>query len=443
MSQTQMNISRPKRVNKGQISALLSILFMGMGQIYNRQYIKGILYFLVEWYVILFFSKTIVHGLWGLYTLGEQPQIVKGILVVHQGDHSIFLMIEGILTMFLIIIFLLIYVQNVRDAYQTGLQRELGKKVRTFKESLLHIWENGFPYVLITPTGILIVFIVLFPLVFGILIAFTNYSSPDHLPPRNLVDWVGFESFAILFKLKTWSKTFYGVFSWTVIWALLSTISVMFTGLIVAVLINSKFVRYKGMWRTIIIIPWAIPQYVSLLIFRNLYNGQFGPINNMLVSMGFERIPWLSDPLWAKISILMANLWTGFPFWMAYMAAILLNIDRELYEAAEVDGAGPFQKFSRITLPAVLSTTAPLFIFTFAFNFNNFNVIYLLTDGNPANVNYNYAGHTDILISWLYKLTLSHGQFNMASVVSIVIFIIIAGISIWNLRKTNIFKEVS
>lgn len=424
------------------ISFGLSLLYMGLGQLYNRQFIKGLLYIALETYVIIFWSKPFGHAMWGLFTLGErvQERNARG-AVTYAGDHSILLMIEGIIFALIFILFIIVYILNIRDAYKNGQIRERGEKVRNFGESLSHAWEKGYAYFLLAPSVLFAIFVIVLPLVFGVLIAFTNYSGPHHLPPKQLVDWVGLQTFTSLLKLKGWSNTFLGVFTWTVVWATIATATTYFIGLFYALLLNQKKIRFKRFWRTIFILPWAIPSFISILIFRNMFNGEWGPINQYIRALGFDAIPWLSDPFWAKFAIIILNLWLGFPYWMALMSGVLTNIDRDLYEAAEMDGASAWQRFRGITLPLVLFSTAPLLIMSFANNFNNFNVIYLFTSGGPANSNYSYAGSTDILISWIYKLTLEQNQFNMASVVSLFIFIVVAGFSIWNFRQTRAFKE--
>ncbi len=438
VNERQTGNNRPRRAV---VAALLSVLFMGLGQFYNRQYVKGGLMFLLELYVLVVWSRPFMKAMWGLYTLGETvQQRVRG-RVVEQGDHSIFLMIQGIIFVLLLVMFVWTYVLNVRDAFKTGQWIAEGNKPPGIGETISNIKDKGYPILLLLPAIIFTLFVTVLPLIFGILIAFTNYSSPHYLPPRNLVDWVGFKTFTDLFRLRTWSNTFYGVFTWTVIWAVASTVTTYFIGLFYAVMINHRGVRFKKFWRALYILPWAVPQFVSILIFRNIFNGQFGPINRFLVSLGFERIPFLTDATVAKITLIGVNLWFGLPFWLILMTGVLTGIDKEMYEAAEVDGATPWQQFWKLTLPLVLFSTAPLLILSFANNFNNFNMIYLFTDGGPANGNYNYAGSTDILISWIYKLTLDHGQYNMASVVSILIFVLIATISIWNFRRTRAFKE--
>lgn len=428
-------------LKRAAMSAVLSALFMGFGQIFNRQFIKGILYAVLEIFVIAVWSKPIAHGLWGLFTLGEQPQVrgARG-KITEQGDHSIFLMIEGVIMLIVIFILLLIYIRNIIDAYKTGKILDQGGQSKRFVESLRNAWEKGYAYILLTPAFFFTLFLTVLPLAFGILIAFTNYASPV-LPPLKLVDWVGFQTFINLFKLEIWSNTFYGVLWWTVIWSILATVTTFFVGLFYAVIINHKRIRFKKLWRTVFILPWAIPQFISILIFRNIFNGQFGPINQYLKQFGLDAIPWFTDPTWAKIALVTVNIWFGFPFWMALMSGVLTSIDRDMYEASEVDGANAWQKFWKISFPLVMFATAPLLIMGFAGNFNNFNMIYLFTQGGPTNIAYSYAGSTDILISWIYKLTLEQNQYNMASVVSILIFVIVSIFSVYNFRRTKAFKE--
>ena len=421
-------------------AGVMSAVFMGLGQMYNRQIIKGIFFSLVEILYIIFVLPYNIDSIRGLVTLGEKPQeIVDGKII--QGDHSIFLMVFGIISIIVLLLFFVLYLLNIRDAIMVGKQREQGRMSGKIIDSLKTAAEKGFPYLFLSPAGILILFITVVPLIFGILIAFTNYSSPNHLPPRNLVDWVGFSNFVSLFELQSFSRTFFGVALWTVIWAVVSSVSAFFTGMFFAVLINSKGVTIKRFWRTTFILPWAMPGFISILIMRNMFNGQFGPINKYLQAFGLSAIPWLADQTWAKITCLIVNLWLAFPYYMAMMSGVLTSISKELYEAAAIEGANARKQFTKITFPIVMYSTAPLLIMGIAHNFNNFNLIYLLTMGNPTNTAYSYAGHTDILLSWLYKLTLDQSQFHMASVVSIIIFIIVALMSIVNFSYTKSFRE--
>ncbi len=232
-----------------------------------------------------------------------------------------------------------------------------------------------------------------------------------------------------------------GIAIWNLIWAMASTLTVFIAGLTLAMMLNHPRVKLKKFWRTVFILPWAVPQFISILVFRVLLNGTFGPVNDLIVKMGFSPVPWLSDPTMAKITIILVNLWFSTPFLMALMSGVLTTMPRDLYEAADVDGASSRHKLRKITLPLVLSATAPILIMQFAFNFNNFNLIYLLTDGNPNNADYFYAGSTDILISWIFKMTLNQSQFNMASAVSIIMFVMIAVFSLWNYKQMKSNQE--
>lgn len=420
-------------------ATLLSILCMGLGQLYNRQYIKGLLFVLFEAFSVIYLIRNLGFALWGIVTLGETPR--TGANMNGSWDHSIFIMIQSLITLLFVAVFVIVYIMNVRDARNIGLERDKGKKPNNFKQTVRYVLDYKFAVAFLSIPALGILFFTVMPILFMILLAFTNYSAPKHIPPAMLVDWVGFETFKNLVALKTWSHTFYGVLTWTIIWAILSTVTTYFGGMLVALLINQKGIRFKGLWRTILILPYAIPQLISLLVMRNMFNGQFGPINQYLSYFGLGGLPWLTDPFWAKVTVIVVNMWVGIPVSMLLILGVLTTIPKDLYEAAEVDGATGFQKFKIVTLPMILFTTAPTLITQFAGNINNFNAIFLLTGGDPVKGDYQYAGATDLLVTWLYKLTLNQNKYNMASAIGIIIFIIIASFSIYNYRRTKSFKE--
>lgn len=425
-------------------AAILSTIFMGLGQIYNRQFIKGLLFLAVEAVAVFYFIGNLATSLWGIVTLGENPSRlvkVKGIAKMVPGDHSIYIMIQSLITILFLILIIIAWYMNIKDAYKTGEKRDNGLQANTFKQSVRYILDYKFAQTFLILPGIGVLFFTIMPIIFMILLAFTNYSAPDHLPPAKLVDWVGFQTFRNLLILKTWSHTFYGVLTWTVVWAVLSTVTTYFGGLLVALLVSQKGIRFKGMWRVILIVPYAVPQLISLLLMRNLFNGQFGPINQYLKFFGLGGLPWLTDPFWAKVTVILVNMWVGIPVSMLLIMGVLTTIPRDMYEAAEVDGASGYQKFRIVTLPMVLFSTAPTLITQFAGNINNFNAIFLLTGGSPVNGNYQYAGSTDLLVTWLYKLTLDQNKNNMASAIGIIIFIIVASFSLYNYRRTKSFQE--
>lgn len=421
-------------------AALLSIISMGLGQFYNRQWIKGILFLLIEAFGIYYFINNLGRALWGITSLGDTPRLlVKGKWI--DGDHSIFIMIQSLITLLFLLIFIVVYVMNVRDAYHTAIKRENGQVPNSFAKSIKFVMDYKFAQAFLTLPALGILFFTIMPILFMIMLAFTNYSAPNHIPPAKLVDWVGFQTFKDLVSLKTWSHTFFGVLTWTIIWAILSTATTYLGGLLVALLINQQGIKFKGMWRTILVIPYAIPQLISLLVMRNMFNGQFGPINQYLGYFGLGGLPWLTDPFWAKVTVILVNMWVGIPVSMILIMGVLTTIPKDMYEAAEVDGASAYQKFRIVTLPMILFSTAPTLIMQFAGNINNFNMIFLLTNGNPVVGDYQYAGATDLLVTWLYKLTLDQNKYNMASAVGIIIFLIIAIFSIYNYRRTKSFKE--
>ncbi len=422
-------------------AGLASALVWGSGQLWNRQYVKAAFFFLMQ-VIFVITLPSLQYGLWGLFTLGETEMIIEGSKVT-MGDNSIILMILGIVWAMVAIFFICVYIANVRDAVLDRGKLDQGISLPGVKEWFHSFKDRAFPYAMLIPAIILIALFVVVPIMFGFLIAFTNYSAPDYLPPRHLVDWVGFQNFVNMLKLPMWNSTFWGVLGWTLVWSLVSTLSCFFGGLGMACLVNNRRVKFRKFWRTIYILPWAIPGMISLLVFRNMFNGQFGPINVFLRENGIitQNIPWLSDPTMAKIVIVVVNFWLGFPYFMAMMSSVMSSISPELLEAARIDGANPRQEFRRITLPLVLYSTAPLLIMSFATNFNNFNVIYFLTNGNPINPDYMYAGSTDILITWIYKLTNDNRQFQMAAVMSIMVFVVIATISTWNFLRTKAFTE--
>lgn len=439
-------------------SMLLSLVLWGSGQFFiGKQRAKGILFFLLQCvlvgtelfsgYWIEYFTGRINHfsvrlhggvftrGIWGILTLGVKAD-------VKTGDHSTMLMITGIICMMVLGIFLGLYVWNVADARRAGVLVEEHGQIPTGRQFLSQMWNQMFAYIVLAPVIVLFLFVVVMPILFSVLTAFTNYSR-ENLPPKNLIDWVGISNFLKLFRVPVWSKTFFAVLRWTVVWAALATLSTYFVGMFQAMILNSRQVRGKKIFQTIFILPWAMPNMVILIVFKNLLNGQFGPINQFLLKTGLidNSIPFLSDPVMAKITALAVNLWMGYPVFMVMILGVLANQDQGLVDAAAVDGANRLQIFLRIKFPLLMYATAPLLVMNFAGNFNGFGAVYFLTEGGPVNSSYQFAGETDILITWIYKLTLNQQMYSMAAVMNLLIFLFIGAVSFWNFRRTVAFKE--
>nr|WP_246628269.1 sugar ABC transporter permease [Paenibacillus oenotherae] len=411
---------------------------------YNRQYFKGIVMLLFYLTGIYFIITVLPFGMWALTTLGEQSDHLEKVGRVYvnvRGDHSIFLLVQGIIILLASVVVVVLYTLNIRDAYVVGRLREKGVHANRIGQTLRRITTERFPQLVLSVPLLLVVFFTVMPILFMILLAFTNFSFPNFLPPAKLVDWTGFKSFQDMFNVKAWSSTFYGVTLWTLIWTVCATVTIFVSGFAVALLVQMQGIRFKAFWRTLFIIPYAIPQFISLLIMKNMFNGQFGPINQYLKYFGLSGLPWLTDPFWAKVTVIIVNMWIGFPITMLMIIGLLSTIPKDLYEASEIDGASGWQQFKAITFPSIMFAFGPLLVMSFAGNINNFNLIYLLTNGTPANANYKFAGDTDILITWLYNLTLTNGKYNFASVIGLFIFVLIASFAIWNLRRTKAFKE--
>ena len=278
-----------------------------------------------------------------------------------------------------------------------------------------------------------------------ILIAFTNFDNA-HQPPGNLFTWVGLDNFkTLLLSGQKIGKTFWPVLGWTIIWAILATFLNYIGGILLALLINREGTKLKGMWRTIFVISIAIPQFVSLLAIRLMLKND-GPINYLLQEMGIigekEFLPFLSNPTWARVTVVVVNLWVGIPYTMLVVTGILKNIPKELYEAAKVDGANPFVIFVKITMPYVLFVTSPYLITQFIGNINNFNVIYFLTGGGPLSLDYYQAGKTDLLVTWLYRLTTGNTKdYSYASAIGIIVFMLSATFSLITYRFTSSYKR--
>lgn len=426
-----MNDYQTKNKHNPTVATILSILFAGLGQLYNKRYIKGISFIIVEIAFIVTSLDFINLGLWGIRTLGTIPG----------EDHSIYLLVYGIVSILLLLIVGTLYVFNVKDARKQAIKIKNGWRAPTFSQAMKEGYDKAFPYLMTGPGLALLIFTVVFPLLFAIALAFTNYNLYNS-PPRNLVEWVGFENFQKLFTVNLWKDTFLSVFSWTIVWTIVATTFQIVLGLFLAVLANDKRVKFKKTIRTILILPWAVPGFVSILIFAAMFNDQFGAINRDIIIplFGGEGLPWLTDPFYTRIVLILIQTWLGYPFIFALFSGVLSSISNEWYEAADVDGATRWQKFRNITLPHILFATAPLLIIQYTTNFNNFNIIYLFNEGGPAIQGQN-AGGTDILISWVYKLTFDMQEYSMAAAISLIIGLIVSVFAIFQFRRTSSFKE--
>jgi arabinogalactan oligomer/maltooligosaccharide transport system permease protein len=256
---------------------------------------------------------------------------------------------------------------------------------------------------------------------------------------------VGLDNFFKPFQDQRYGGALVGVILWTFAFAILSVALSFVLGLFLAITFNDARMRSRRVYRVLLILPYAFPSFLSALVWLGLFNTQFGFINEVL--LGSADIPWLSDPLLAKIAVLVVNMWLGFPYMFLVCLGALQSIPEELTEAATVDGANGWQVFNRIKFPLLLVSTAPLLISSFAFNFNNFNIIYMLTGGGPRilGVSEN-VGHTDLLITLVYKTAFEAGtgrDYGLASALAIIIFIIVATVSAISFKQTKALEDLN
>lgn len=448
-----INIGNAAR--QGDWKTRTSFAVMGFGHIARKQYLRGILYLVFEvlfiLYMVFFGWKYLVKmGSLGEKASEEVWDDALGTYTYKFYDNSLLILLYSLLTIFIIVGFLYAWYQNVKGNLLSQQFNEAHLRLPTTKDDL-HSYadENYHKTLLAVPMLGLVVFTVL-PIFFMIFIAFTNYDKA-HMPPAELFTWSGVDNFVTLLgggisaDSKVFATTFGEVLLWTVVWAFFATFTNYILGMVVAILINKKGVKFKKLWRTILVMTIAIPQFVSLMFMSQLLADQ-GLINNLLLKWGWidKAIPFLSDGTFAKITIIVINIWIGIPYSMLICTGILMNIPADLYESARIDGAGPVKAYMKITLPYMLHVTMPYLITQFIGNLNNFNVIFLLSGLVPAidvDGATSTAGQTDLLITWLYKLTVSESQYGIASVIGIFTFVIVAVLSLILYNRSKSVKN--
>lgn len=440
-----MAVKFTESFRKGNIFTKLSILIPGLGNLVGKQIIKGIMYIAIEAAFVCFMIMNGINCLAMLPGLGSRPQQEVwneklGIYEYVAGDNSLLILLYGIATIFIVIAYIIVAASAVKSSYKQELLKEKGKHINTFAEDVKSLFNENLHKLLLTlPVSGVLIFTIL-PLIFMISMAFTNYSKVDsHLV---LFDWVGLENFKQIFDSGSMiGQSFWSVFGWTIVWAIFATFLNYIFGILVALLINRKGTKFKAFWRFIFILSIAIPQFVSLLIVRSML-AQDGIINVVLKNAGWitKSLPFFTNATWARITVIVVNLWIGIPYTILQVTGILQNIPMELYEAADVDGANGFVKFIKITMPYMLFVTAPYLITTFTANINNFNIVYLLTKGDPVMAGAT-AGKTDLLVTWLYKMTIDYQYYNLGAVIGIMTFIFLAIGSLLVYRRTKAYKD--
>ncbi len=432
-------------VKEGGVATKLSMLIMGFGNIVHKQIIKGLLFLALEVCYLFFMIKNGFHCIAMLPSLGDNAgeevwNEAKGIYEYTAGDNSILILLYGVVTIAITVLFVLLWRTALKSSYKAEYLSRRNLHVNSFVEDVKDLFnENLHKLLMFLPFAGILVFTIL-PLIYMITMAFTNYSKVDnHLL---LFDWVGLENFAKVLNFKdSIGQIFWSVLGWTIIWAIFATGLNYIFGMILAIVINRQGTRFKAFWRFCFVLSIAVPQFVSLLIMRTCLQPE-GAVNVLLKNLGIidTSLPFFTNATWARVTVIVINCWVGIPYTLLQVTGILQNIPAELYESAKVDGANAVVTFFKITLPYMLFVTTPYLITQFTGNVNNFNVIYLLSGGNPTPVG-STAGKTDLLVTWLYKLTIDQQYYNLGAVIGIMTFIVLAIVALVTYRNTGSYKN--
>ncbi|MEA4848537.1 MAG: sugar ABC transporter permease [Clostridiaceae bacterium] len=295
--------------------------------------------------------------------------------------------------------------------------------------------EAAKAYLALAPVMALIIIFYILPIIINIMFSFTNYSV------RNFKDYkfVGFDNYKYVFGQNLNGLT--SLTLWTFIFAISVVLISFFVGTILAIILNDNGIKLRKFYRTIFIIPWVIPSVITLLMWRGLLNTNYGFINKVLEAIGFNKIPWLSDPIMARISIILIVVWFSFPFLSVIALGLLQSIPRDLYESAQIDGSTGYKSFTNITLPCLLRGMTPVLILAFIMQFNQFGV-YIVTKGEPASKVIGDPGATDLLLTYVYNTAFRVFRYDLAATYSVVIFVFMAIFALVNMKfSEKISKE--
>lgn len=419
------------------LAPVLSFFFPGTGQLINGQKKKGLLMILLCLFIYgvaipyaLGFGNYQGNGIAGLISLGQHGRRV---------DRSIIFLIEGIIAVLLLVISAVVMILSAKDAAFVRRETLRGIRPNNWFETKRTISENGFPYFVNIPAILLILFITLVPVFTAILLSFTG-MNPDH---QSKFGWVGLDNYMTLFAARGLEGSlFWRILVWTILWTLAATTLAIAVGMGLAILVNNRHIRGKRFFRTVYILPWAVPAFITIMFFSIMLSNN-GYLTEVISSLAGRTVNVKNSIPLTRLALIVIQVWCGNAYVFLLSTGVLQSIPEDLYEAADIDGASSFQRLVHITLPMMLFQTAPILVGQYTFNFNNYTIIDLFNGGGPFNpsVYGRLAGGSDLLISYIFKLTMDNQYQALGAAISILISIVLIVIAFVGYRQTAAFKE--
>lgn len=415
----------------------VTFLIPGLAQVINKQYIKAIIMFFATLYIYLMaipyslgYGNYKGDGIAGLITLAADGGRL---------DRSIIFMIEGILAIFLLLIGIFLMFICFKDANKVEKDTIKGTRYKSWIETKQTVFEDGFPYLVLSPAAIITIFIVCIPVVTTILLAFTG-MGPD---TQAKFGWEALKNYKMIFLGEGMvGAIFWRILGWTIVWTIGATTLAIALGFILAIVLNNDRIKGKVLFRSIYLLPWAVPAFISILFFSILF-ADGGTVINSLREVFGPNFSIKNDPFVIRVVLICIQAWLGSAYIFLLSTGVLQSINAELYEAADIDGATSFKKLTKITVPLVLFQTAPLLVGQYTFNFNNYSIIALFNNGGPFDPSKygNLAGSSDLLISYIFKLTMNSQYQAIGATITVIISVALMIIVYIGYRNTDAFKR--